>query len=173
MDAYRDLRTVYLALEEAEVLRDIGDDWSSQDTEEYGINFDRLLQLREFVLEQDYSTNLGFRNLLNSVFPPHCKKLLTEDERKIWESIEANLDFSNFALAMEYLVTKNIQSLKETVFDEFLLEELSDCLASKELKREIIKHFNDWVNGQGPTSLIESLPNLASVELAKLRSLKA
>ena len=64
MDVFRDLRTIYLSLEEAEVIRDMGDDWSTQDTEEFGIDFENLLILREFVLKQDYVTNLGYRNLL-------------------------------------------------------------------------------------------------------------
>lgn len=172
MDVFRDLRTIYLSLEEAEVIRDMGDDWSTQDTDEFGIDFENLLILREFVLKQDYVTNLGYRNLLHTLFPPHCRELLNESEKEIWNSIEQNLDFSNFALGMEYLVTRNTDSLRETIVEDFLLEELSGFGSGKELKRQVTQHFNVWIQGDGPTLLVESLPGLASAELAMLHRLR-
>ena len=54
----------------------------------------------------------------------------------------------------------------------FLLEELSGFESGKELKRQVTQHFNVWIQGDGPTLLVESLPGLASAELAMLHRLR-
>ena len=167
-----DLEVVYLSLEEGEVLRDMGDSWSEDDDLEFGLSFEQLLELREFVLNQDYSTNLGFRVLLENLFPQNLRELLSEDELEIWRSVELSLGPTSFSLGMGYLISEDYQSLQETVVEEFLLEELDGVSTANQLKSLIRAHFKEWIKGDEPRVLVEGLPVLASQELSKLKSLR-
>ena len=167
-----DLEVVYLSLEEGEVLRDMGDSWSEDDDLEFGLSFEQLLELREFVLNQDYSTNLGFRLLLENLFPQNLRELLSEDELEIWASVELSLDPTSFSLGMGYLISEDYQSLQETVVEEFLLEELDGVRAANQLKSFIRAHFEEWIKSDEPRVLVEGLSVLASQELSKLKSLR-
>jgi hypothetical protein len=172
MSDLKDLETIYLALEEGEVLRDMGDDWSTEDTKEFGVDFGQLLELREFILAQDYSKNLGFAELLNSLFPKSCRDLLTDEEREIWSSIETSLDPITFGLAMSCLLAGDFGTIKDSIIDDFLLEELADVEEAKEVKKMILDNFKSWKASEQPELLKNRLPVLAAIELKKLRSLK-
>lgn len=168
-----DLEVVYLALEDGEVLRDMGDSWSEDDDLEFGLSFEQLLELREYVLDQDYSNNLGFRLLLESLFPQNLRELLSEDELEIWNSVESSLDPTIFSLGMGNLISGDYRSLKETVIDDFLLEELDGMPSANQLKKLIRDHFREWAKTDEPKILAGSLPVLASKEISKLESLRA
>ena len=172
MPDLKDLETIYLALEEGDVLRDMGDDWSAEDTEEFGVDFGQLLELREFILSQDHTKNLGFAELLNSLFPKSCRDLLTDDEKGIWSSIETSLDPITFGLAMSCLLAGDFGTIKHSIIDDFLLEELADVEVAKDIKKMILDNFKSWKASEQPEQLKSTLPGLASAELSKLRSLR-
>jgi hypothetical protein len=172
MDDFKDLEIIYLSLEETEVLRDIGQDWSSDDLQEFGLDFQSLLELRSFVLSQDYSRNLGFLSLIQELFPERYRSLLTEEEIEIWSSIEESLDPTVFSIAMCHLVTGNFKGIKEWILEGFLLDELDSVESAKELRKNLLDNFKAWQSSRDPEKLKKSLPQLASVELAKLRSLR-
>jgi hypothetical protein len=172
MSDLKDLETIYLALEEGEVLRDMGDDWSTEDTKEFGVDFGQLLELREFILAQDYSKNLGFAELLNSLFPKSCRDMLTDEEREIWGSIETSLDPITFGLAMSCLLAGDFGTIRDSIINDFLLEELADVEAAKDIKKMILDNFKSWKSSDQAESLMKKLPKLAALELDKLRYLR-
>jgi hypothetical protein len=172
MSTLKDLEVIYLSLEEGEVLRDMGDDWSPEDTSEFGLDFQQLLEMRNFVLDQNWSENLGFRLLLQDIFPQEIRGLLTSEEVDIWTSVESNLDYTHFALAMTDLISGNLQNIKETLIDDWLVDELDSMEASKELKKLVRENFKVWKSSEAPNALLELLPTLAKRELSKLQDLR-
>ena len=172
MDNFKDLEVIYLALEEGEVLRDIRNDWGPADVAEFGIEFNQLLELRDFVLDQDYSKNLGFHVLMDAIFTNECRKLLQNEETEIWSSIESNLDFTIFSISMGALIKRDFMSIKESILNDFILQEVDGLAASKELKKQVRDNFKKWQSSDEPEVLIAKLPEMASKELEKLKELR-
>lgn len=172
MDANKELAVIYLALEEGEVLRDMRDDWGPEDVAEFGLEFSQLLELREFVLDQDYTKNLGLKNLLESIFPLEFRKSLGQEESEILSSLESNSDFTNLSIAMGALISGDFQSVKEYILDEFIFDEIDSLSNAKEFKKQIREIFKKWQMSDKPKSLVNELPGLAALEIAKLRELR-
>ena len=172
MSTLDDLEVIYLSLEDGEVLRDISDDWGTEDELETGLTFAKLLELREYILGQDFATNLGFRMLLEDIFPKSLRGMLPDDELLVWNSVESHLDFTMVSMVMRYLVLEDYQSLAETLLDEFLLEELSGFETAGDLKVRVRENFEKWQSSERPKTIVESLESLSSGELAKLKSLR-
>lgn len=172
MDANKELAVIYLALEEGEVLRDMRDDWGPEDVAEFGLEFSQLLELREFVLDQDYTKNLGLKSLLASIFDPEFRASLNQEEAQILSSLEENSDFTNFAIAMGALVSGDLQSVKDYILDEFIFDEIDSLSNAKEFKKQIREIFKKWQMSDKPQILVNELPGLAALEIAKLRELR-
>ncbi len=172
MNAVKDLEVIFLALEEGETLRDIGDSWSQDDIDDWGIEFGQLLELRNFVLEQDFAVHLGFTRLVDAFFDEECQALLTEEELRIWKSVDLNLAFENFAIAMSGLIAGDLEAVKELVVKDFILMETDGTLASKEIEKKVLANFKDWKSSGAPRELVNELPKLAIVELNKLQELR-
>ena len=172
MSNLKDLRVIYLSLEEGNVLREWADDWSIEDTEEFGLDFQRILALRDFVLGQEWSVNLGFRKLLEEIFPAEIRALLTSEELEIWNSVESSLDETRFASAMIDLISGSLENLKEGLIDDWLLEELDSIEASEAVTKKVNENFDLWKSSGAPKALIELLPSLAARELSKLQELR-
>lgn len=172
MSNNKELETIYLALEEVEVLSDMGDTWSAEDTEEFGLDFQNLLELREHLVSRDLSKTLGFQNLLRDLFPEDCRGLLTKDEGEIWSSIESSLDYTIFAIAMSDLMAGNFDGIQEGIVENFLLEELADVEKEEEIRNRILTNFKSWKSSDKPEKLKRLLPSLASAEIEKLRYLR-
>ncbi len=172
MSNLKDLRVIYLSLEEGNVLREWADDWSIEDTEEFGLDFQKILALRDFVLGQEWSVNLGFERLLEEIFPTEIRALLTSEELEIWNSVESSLDETRFALAMIDLISGDLENLREGLIDDWLLEELDSIEAAEAVTKEVNENFELWKSSDAPKALIELLPSLAARELSKLQELR-
>lgn len=172
LNVNKELEVIYLSLEEGEVLRDMRDDWGPEDVAEFGLEFNQLLELREFVLDQDYSQNLGFKSLLASIFDPEFRASLNQEEAQILSSLEENSDFTNLAIAMGALVSGDFQSVKEYILDEFLFDEIDGLASAKEFKKQLRESFKKWQSSDKPQALVSQLPDLAVLELSKLRDLR-
>lgn len=167
-----DLEVIYLSLEDGEVLRDMSDDWGTEDELDTGLTFAKLLELREYILGQDFATNLGFRMLLDGVFPKSLREMLSDDELVIWNSVETSLDFTMVSVVMRYLVLEDYQSLEETLLDGFLVDELADFHHAEDLQVQVRENFEIWQRSDQPNTIVESLESVGSGELAKLKSLR-
>lgn len=163
MNEKKDLELIYMALEEGEVLRDLGSSWGQEDVSEWGITFEQLLELRYFVLDQDFVINLGFKRLVDSFFDEKCGALLTEEEVENWNSVALSLAFENFAIAMSSLLSGELDSVKELVIKDFILLETASMKASKEIKGVVLDTFKSWKAGEAPNELVQELPRLASL----------
>lgn len=173
MDNLKNLEVIYLALEEGEVLRDMRLDWGPEDLEQFGLEFSQLIELRDYVLDQDFSNNLGLKDLLGSIFDSEFRRSLTSEEAVILTSMESNSDFTNLSIAMGALISGDLDSLKDFIFDDLILDEINEISTGKELKKRLRECFKKWKSSDEPQVLISKLPELAALELAKLRELRA
>ncbi len=172
MNEIKDLELIFLALEEGETLRDIGDSWGQEDLDEWGIEFEQLLELRYFVLKQDFAVTLGFTKLVDAFFDEECQALLTEEELRIWNSVDLSLAFEIFSTAMSRLIAGDLEAVKELVVKDFILMETDGTLASKDIKKKVLANFKDWKSSGAPRELVKERPKLAIVELNKLQELR-